>query len=260
MNEAETRAELIDPKLKDCGWGVVEGSKILREYNITAGKIQTGGGRAKKLTADYVLVYKGIKLAVVEAKSEDLGVGEGVAQAKQYAEKLQLETTCSTNGKEIYSICMKTGVEALVENYLTPEELWNKTYSGSTTQALAVYKPVNDWRMKFADVPYEDKSGTWQLRYYQEIAVRNTIEAIANGQKRILLTLATGTGKTAIAFQIAWKLFQTRWNLSAIVNDKLLMVNDESPMVNDKLLMVNDESPMVNDKLLSVNDGGKQQI
>ena len=213
MNEAETRAELIDPKLKACGWGVVEGSKILREYNITAGKIQTGGARAKKLTADYVLVYKGIKLAVVEAKSDDLGVGEGVAQAKQYAEKLKLETTYSTNGTAIYSICMKTGAEGLVEDYLTPEELWNKTYTGSNTHGLAIYTPVNEWRIKFADVPYEDKSGTWQLRYYQEIAVRNTIEAIANGQQRILLTLATGTGKTAIAFQIAWKLFQTRWNL-----------------------------------------------
>jgi type I restriction enzyme R subunit len=214
MNEAETRAELIDPKLKACGWGVVEGSKILREYNITDGKIQTGGGRSKKIIADYVLVYKGIKLAVVEAKSDDLGVGEGVAQAKQYADKLKLETTYSTNGKEIYSICMKTGAEGLVENYLTPEELWNKTYPiGEPSQALTVYKPINEWRLKFAEVPFEDKSGTWQLRYYQEIAVRNTIEAIANGKERILLTLATGTGKTAIAFQIAWKLFQTRWNL-----------------------------------------------
>ena len=123
MNEAETRAELIDPKLKACGWGVVAGSKILREYSITAGKIQTGGVRAKKLTADYVLVYKGIKLAVVEAKSDDLGVGEGVAQAKQYAEKLKLETTYSTNGKEIYSICMKTSAEGLVADYLTPDGL-----------------------------------------------------------------------------------------------------------------------------------------
>jgi hypothetical protein len=118
------------PQAKEaCGWGVVEGSKILREYNITAGKIQTGGVRAKKLTADYVLVYKGIKLAVVEAKSDDLGVGEGVAQAKQYAEKLKLETTYSTNGKEIYSICMKTGAEGLVADYLTPEQLWNKTFA-----------------------------------------------------------------------------------------------------------------------------------
>lgn len=214
MNEAETRAELIDPKLKACGWGVVEGSKILREYNITAGKIQTGGVRAKKLTADYVLVYKGIKLAVIEAKSDGLGVGEGVAQAKQYAEKLKLGTTYSTNGKEIYYICMDTGAERLVTDYLTPEELWDKTYPiGEPTLAPAESKPTNEWRLKFADVPYEDRSGTWQLRYYQEIAVRNTIEAVANGQQRILLTLATGTGKTAIAFQIAWKLFQTRWNL-----------------------------------------------
>ncbi len=128
MNEAETRAELIDPWLKSCGWGVVEGSKILREFPITAGRIQTGGIRAKKLTADYVLVYKGIKLAVVEAKSDVQEVGEGVAQAKLYAEKLSLETTYATNGREIYSICMKTGREGLVANYLTPDELWNKTF------------------------------------------------------------------------------------------------------------------------------------
>ena len=211
MNEADTRAELIDPKLKACGWGVIEDSKILREYYITAGKIQTGGGRSEKIKADYVLVYKGIKLAVVEAKSNDLGVGEGVAQAKQYADKLKLETTYSTNGKEIYSICMKTGTEGLVDNYLTPEELWNKTFSIDNEKLTT----ENEWREKFASVPFEDKSGSWQLRYYQEIAVRNTIEAIAKGKERILLTLATGTGKTAISFQIAWKLFQTRWNLSS---------------------------------------------
>lgn len=202
MNEAETRAELIDPKLKACGWGVVEDSKILREYNITVGKIQTGGIRGKKTIADYVLVYKGIKLAVVEAKSCNLGVGEGVAQAKQYAEKLKLETTYSSNGKEIYSICMKTGAEGLVDSYLSPDELWNKTFAEK-----------NEWREKFATIPFEDKSGTWQLRYYQELAVLKTLEELSNGRDRILLTLATGTGKTAIAFQIAWKLFQTRWNL-----------------------------------------------
>lgn len=208
MNEAETRAELIDPKLKACGWGVVEGSKVLREYNITAGKIQTGGGRGKREIADYVLVYKGIKLAVVEAKSDELEVGEGVMQAKKYAEKLKLETTYSSNGKAIYQICMKTGEEGLVTDFLSPEELWNKTFAEQ-----------NDWREKFANVPFEDKSGSWQLRYYQEIAVQRTVEAIANRSERILLTLATGTGKTAIAFQIAWKLFQTRWNLSATGSD-----------------------------------------
>lgn len=202
MNEAETRAELIDPKLKACGWGVVKGSKVLREYQITAGKIQTGGGRGRREIADYVLVYKDIKLAVIEAKSDELEVGEGVMQAKKYAEKLQLDTTYSTNGKEIYQICMKTGEEGLVSDFLSPEELWNKTFAEQ-----------NEWREKFANVPFEDKGGTWQLRYYQEIAVKNTLEALASGKDRILLTLATGTGKTAIAFQIAWKLFQTRWTV-----------------------------------------------
>lgn len=202
MNEAETRAELIDPKLKACGWGVVEGSKVLREYQITAGKIQTGGGRGRREIADYVLVYKDIKLAVIEAKSVLQEVGEGVMQAKKYAEKLQLDTTYSTNGKEIYQICMKTGEEGLVSDFLSPEELWNKAFAEQ-----------NEWREKFANVPFEDKGGTWQLRYYQEIAVKNTLEALASGKDRILLTLATGTGKTAIAFQIAWKLFQTRWTV-----------------------------------------------
>ncbi len=199
MNEDETRAELIDPKLKACGWGVIEGSKVFRNHPITDGKIQPGGARGKMLRADYVLSYKGIKLAVIEAKSVELEVGEGVAQAKQYAEKLQLETTYSTNGKEIYSICMKTGKEGLVENYLTPEELWNKTF-----------KVQNEWREKFSNIPNE---GEYGKRFYQEIAINNTLEAIANNKNRILLTLATGTGKTAIAFQVAWKLFQSRWNL-----------------------------------------------
>jgi type I site-specific restriction endonuclease len=233
MNEAETRAELIDPKLKACGWGVVEGSKVLREYQITAGKIQTGGGRGKREIADYVLVYKGIKLAVIEAKSSLCEVGEGVMQAKKYAEKLQLETTYSTNGEAVYQICMKTGTEGLVDDFLTPDQLWEKTFpstgsgispstglgtahSAGSGSAKDVKRRQNTevWREKFASVPFEDKSGSWQLRYYQEIAVQKTVEAIAKGEDRVLLTLATGTGKTAIAFQIAWKLFQTRWNLS----------------------------------------------
>jgi type I restriction enzyme R subunit len=212
MNEAETRAELIDPKLKEAGWGVVEGSKILRERNcqITAGRIQSGGRRAKPLIADYILVYKGIKLAVVEAKARNLEVGEGVAQAKLYADKLTLDTTYSSNGDEIYQICMQTGEEGLVDRYLSPQELWIRSYPAKASTEITEL-----WRDNFSNVPFEDKSGTWQPRYYQEIAIKRTLEAIAQGKNRILLTLATGTGKTAIAFQIAWKLFQTRWNLTA---------------------------------------------
>ena len=244
MNEAETRAELIDPKLKACGWGVVEGSKILREYNITAGKIQTGGVRAKKLTADYVLVYKGIKLAVVEAKSDDLGIGEGVAQAKHYADKLKLETTYSTNGKEIYSICMKTGAEGLVANYLSPEELWNKTYAVQ-----------NEWREKFAAVPFETIGGTKPPRFYQEIAVNNVLEAIANKKNRILLTLATGTGKTTIAFHIAWKLFQTRWNLKwdSSRRPRILFLADRNVLSNQAFGEFTKYSAFADDALVRIS-------
>src|SRR5438445_11437469 len=126
MNEADTRAELIEPQLKQSGWGIINGSKILREYHITAGKIQTDGGRNKPLIADYILVYQGRKLAIIEAKSNELDVGEGVAQAKNYAEKMQLETTFSSNGKVIYQICMKTGTEGLIAAFPTPDELWHK--------------------------------------------------------------------------------------------------------------------------------------
>jgi type I restriction enzyme, R subunit len=213
MNEAETRAELIDPKLVEAGWGVVEGSRILRERDvckITAGRIQAGGKRAKPLIADYILVYKGIKLAVVEAKARNLEVGEGVAQAKVYADKLTLDTTYSTNGDDIYQICMQTGEEALVDRFLSPQELWIKSYPTKASTEITEL-----WRDKFSSIPFEDKSGTWQPRYYQEIAIKRTLESIAQGKDRILLTLATGTGKTAIAFQVAWKLFETRWNLTA---------------------------------------------
>ena len=223
MNEAETRAELIDPKLKETGWGVIEGSRILREYIITFGKIQTGGGRSKPLIADYVLVYKGIKLAVIEAKSNVQEVGEGVAQAKLYAEKMQLETTYATNVREIYSICMKTAKEGLVARFLTPDELWEKTFASQ-----------NQWRDSFNEVPYEDVGGTKATRYYQEIAVTNAMEAIANNRQRILLTLATGTGKTFIAFQIAWKLFQTRWNLKrdGLRRPRILFLADRNILAN----------------------------
>ncbi len=105
--------QLIDPQLTKAGWGVVEDSNLLRKRNvykntdgvkITDGRIQVGGKRAKPLIVDYILVYKGIKLAVVEAKSNELAIGEGVAQAKLYATKLNLETTCSANGKETASV------------------------------------------------------------------------------------------------------------------------------------------------------------
>jgi type I restriction enzyme R subunit len=199
MNESETRAEYIDPKLKASGWGEIEGSKILREFRITDGKIQTGGTRAKPEIADYILVYKNRKIGVIEAKAENLLATEGVAQAKAYAQKLQIEYTYSTNGREIYEMSLKSGQEGNIADFPTPDELWRKTYSDQ-----------NEWKDKFNSIVSE---GDYGKRYYQEIAINNVLNAIAEEKNRILLTMATGTGKTAVAFQIAWKLFQTRWNL-----------------------------------------------
>lgn len=206
MNEAETRAEHIDPALKAAGWGVVDGSYIKREH-ITLGRLQGGGKRGKQEIADYVLVYKNHKLAVIEAKSWDKPYTEGVAQAKTYAKKLNSRFAYATNGQRIYGIDMHTGKEADVARYPSPDELWDLTFAEK-----------NAWRDKFAEIPFEDKGGYFGARYYQHNAIEAVLEAIANNQDRILLTLATGTGKTFIAFQLAWKLFYSRWNLSRELN------------------------------------------
>jgi superfamily II DNA or RNA helicase/predicted GIY-YIG superfamily endonuclease len=203
MNEAETRAEHIDPALKAAGWGVVEGSRIRRENPISPGRIEGHGKRGKPLTADYVLEYRNTKLAVNEAKAWDEALTEGVAQAKNYAGKLAVRYTYATNGQGIYAIDMQTGQEGEVSHYPTPDELWAMTFA-----------KVDAWRDRFAAVPFEDKGGSHPSRYYQDIAVDRVMQAIAENRLRILLTLATGTGKTFIAFQIAWKLFHSRWNLS----------------------------------------------
>lgn len=203
MNEAETRAEHIDPALAAAGWGVVEGSRVLREYGITQGRLQGAGKRARAEIADYVLVYRNTKLAVIEAKAWDKAAAEGVAQAKSYATKLAVRFTYATNGQSIYAMDLHTGTEGDVPTFPSPSQLWTKTFA-----------EVNAWRDRFAAIPFEDKGGTWQGRYYQDIAIDRVLEAISDGRDRILLTLATGTGKTFIAFQIAWKLFQSRWNLT----------------------------------------------
>jgi type I restriction enzyme R subunit len=203
MNEAETRAEHVDPALKAAGWGVVDSSRILREYCITRGRLQAGGKRTRADIADYVLVYRNTKLAVVEAKAWSMAHTEGSAQAKAYAAKLSVRFTYATNGHAIYGIDMARGVEGDVASFPTPDELWALTFANA-----------NAWRDRFAAIPFEDYGGTWQGRYYQDIAVARVLQAIADGRDRILLTLATGTGKTFIAFQLSWKLYQSRWNVA----------------------------------------------
>ncbi len=223
MNEAETRAEHVDPALAAAGWGVVDGSRIRREYPITLGRLEGLGRRARPLTADYVLEYRNTKLAVIEAKSWDNELTEGVGQAKNYAGKLAIRFAYATNGQGVYSIDMQEGAEGPTGGYPTPEELWNRTFAEQSA-----------WRDRFAEIPYPDKSGSWQIRFYQEIAVNRVLEQVANSQTRILLTLATGTGKTSIAFQIAWKLFQTRWNLSGepTRRPRILFLADRNNLAN----------------------------
>jgi type I restriction enzyme R subunit len=223
MNEAETRAEHIDPALKAAGWGVVEGSRIRREYPITLGRLEGRGRRGKALSADYVLEYRNTRLAVIEAKAWCEELTEGVAQAKNYAGKLAIRYTYSTNGRGIYGIDMESGKEGELPHYPTPDELWKMTFADA-----------NDWRDRFAAVPFNSKGGSHPSRYYQEIAVERVMEAIAADQPRILLTLATGTGKTFIAFQIAWKLFKSRWNLSRLPTrqPRILFLADRNLLAN----------------------------
>ncbi|MGH8737160.1 MAG: EcoAI/FtnUII family type I restriction enzme subunit R [Burkholderiales bacterium] len=223
MNEAETRAEHIDPALAAAGWGVVEGSRVRREFPITPGRIEGLGRRGKGLTADYVLEYRNTKLAVVEAKAWSASLTEGVGQAKNYASKLEVRFAYATNGQGIYAIDMRTGVEAEIASYPSPEELWARTFAQQDA-----------WRDRFAAVPYEDKGGSHPGRYYQDIAIERVLQAIAAKRDRILLTLATGTGKTFIAFQIAWKLFYARWNLSheATRRPRVLFLADRNILAN----------------------------
>ncbi|SFC81419.1 type I restriction enzyme, R subunit [Xylanibacter ruminicola] len=220
MNESDTRLHKIDPQLKAAGWGVLDGSRITTEYTFTKGKIsQTQKGKPKR--ADYVLIYKGVKLAIVEAKSDELSYAEGVDQAKQYADMLSIRFTYATNGNQIWEMDRKTMEEHFIAAYPSPEELWARTYGD-----------VDEWRDKFNAQPYYD-NGVKQPRYYQETAVRKVLEGIAKGEKRILLTLATGTGKTFIAFQIAYKLFETRWNLRKTnTRPKILFLADRNVLAN----------------------------
>lgn len=248
MNEAETRAELIDPVLKETGWGVVDASRVRREV-IAPGRLQGAGRRARPDIADYVLIYRGQKLAVIEAKKRSLPMTEGLAQAKRYAERLQARFAYATNGDGLYRVDLHTGLEGEVSAYPTPDALWAETFGSSDD-------PQNNWRERFGKVPFEDKGGFWQARYYQHNAINQALEAVAAGRERILLTLATGTGKTAIAFQIAWKLFHARWSLAARASGepnrqpRILFLADRNILANQAF---NDFSAFPEDALVRID-------
>lgn len=194
-------------------------------------------------------------MASVEAKREGLSYTEGVRQAKDYAKRLQCRLAYATNGHEIYQIDMLTGEEQLVDDYLSPEALWALTFTEKDKETPD-FKAI--WRDRFSSIPFKTK-GDWQPRYYQENAINNALEAIAEGKQRILLTLATGTGKTCIAFQIAWKLFQSRWSLSTQTSPgasshrpRILFLADRNVLANQAF---NDFAAFGDDAIVRIEPG-----
>ncbi|WP_321538544.1 DEAD/DEAH box helicase family protein [Flavobacterium piscinae] len=224
-NESETRAELIDPHLRQQGWAVVPESRIRREYPITKGRLLGSGKRAMPDKADYILQFNNRNVAVLEAKAEGCYYTEGLAQAKEYATRLNLRFAICTNGRKYYMADLQ-GREDDIDEVPTPEELWNKLYK--------IEKQNNpnsfDWEQKFHKIPFETKGGSWELRYYQQNAINEVLKAVATERKRILITLATGTGKTAVAFQIVWKLFHAKWNMNkdGIRSPRILFLADRN--------------------------------
>jgi type I restriction enzyme R subunit len=196
-SESDTRSKLIDPRIKESEW--LE-SNIVREYYFTDGRKLIGGKRGKRYFVDYLLTHKNTNLAIIEAKAESKDPLDGLQQSINYAERLRIDYVYSTNGHKIYEHSLKDGNGRFIDNYPTPDELFQRKYNTSTPKAQNVITH-----------PFHIE-GMMKPRFYQQIAVQKTIEAITNNKDRILLTLATGTGKTYIAFQIAYRLFQSKWN------------------------------------------------
>jgi type I restriction enzyme R subunit len=246
MNEAQTKHDLIEPALREAGWGIVEGSRLRLEFPITKGRLIGQNRRATPLFADYVLEYKNRRIGIVEAKKRDDYYTQGLGQAKDYAERLNIRFTYCTNGLQIYGVDMQEGTEGDVSKYPTPDELWEMTYPTPKED----YKiEIANWKERLFAIPFEDRGGTWQPRYYQQNAIAKVLEAVSEKKDRILLTLATGTGKTAIAFQIAWKLFHAKWNLrrDASRSPRILFLADRNILADQAFNSFNafDEDALV---------------
>jgi len=202
-SEADTCRKEVAPQLKSAGW---DDEQILEQRTFTPGKIIVIGRIAKRKKGkrfDYLLRYTtNLPIAIVEAKKKYKNAADGMQQAKEYAEILGLQFAYATNGKQILEFDFITGLENEVSEYPTPDELWNRLNNADEIKA-----EVKETYLKpFANVPEKP------VRYYQTIAINRATKAILDGKTRALLTLATGTGKTTVAFQIIHKLWNNRWN------------------------------------------------
>ena len=202
LNEADTRAKIIDPKLREAGW--LE-DFISREFYFTEGKIYFVGDETKRKEpkkVDYLLFYnEALPLAVVEAKEEGKSAISGMQQAKEYAERLDVLFTYTTNGHEIEEFDFSSNTQKTLHSFPSREELYKRFIQARSLKA---------GDLELLTIPYNKQIFNDNPRYYAQAAIRRTIEAIGKNQKRLLLNLATGTGKTNIAFQIAWKLRQAK--------------------------------------------------
>jgi type I restriction enzyme R subunit len=226
--EADTCRRFVVPKLQGAGWDN-EPYSIAEQRTITDGRIVPVGKsfiRRPPKRVDYLLRYRrDFPLAVVEAKPEYKTAADGLQQAKQYAEMLGLKFAYATNGAETIEFDYFTGKETKIESYPTPEALWQRFRKGesltSDTAAQQLLTPIN----------FTLRQGE---RYYQEIAINRAVEAIVTGKRRILLTMATGTGKTPVAFQICWKLWNARWNRTGEHRcPKILYLSDRNILIDD---------------------------
>jgi type I restriction enzyme R subunit len=225
LSESDTRAKHIDPKLKESGWEEF----VIREHYFTDGRKLLGGKRGQRLFADYLLRYKNTNLAIIEAKKLGKHPTDGLQQAIRYADKLKVKFIFATNGEKIYQFDMRTGTGDYIDNFPMPETLFQESVDNLTSL-----------KKQLLGVPFY-LVGDKQPRYYQEIAVNKAIEAIADDKKRVLLTLATGTGKTFIAFQIVHKLLMVKWNLDqADRRPKILFLADRNILADQAINTFND--------------------
>ncbi len=229
ITEADTCREFVTPRLVEAGWGTAPHA-IGEQRTFTNGRIIVAGGkvrRGKQKRADYLLYHRrDYPLAVVEAKEIGLPAESGVQQAREYAEILGLKFAYATNGHRIIEIDYTTGTEREVDRYATPDELFARLSAATHLPQDAAAHVLEPFNLISGKVP----------RYYQQIAINRVIEAILLGQKRILATLATGTGKTCVAFQICWKLWNSRWNRTGEYRrPKILFLADRNILVDDPM-------------------------
>lgn len=206
LNEADTCRKLVVPALQSAGWDD-DPHSIAEQRTITDGRIvPVGKGFVRKppKRVDYLLRYtRDYPLAVVEAKATYKSAADGLQQAKAYAEMLGLKFAYATNGHEIVEFDYHTGIESRLPGYPSPQDLWQR-------HRVATGLSKDDVAERLL-TPFNHTVGKGE-RYYQQIAINRTVEEVLKGRKRLLLTMATGTGKTAVAFQICWKLWSSRWN------------------------------------------------